>query len=123
MIVTSNSAPTSGFATDVGIAAVAITGNEATPMRYPTSARLITRLRLAGPVGSGAQPATATLYKNGVATAMTCTLAAGRPTGVNAVDSAHPILFADGDQFDVLISVATTSEGNVPFSATIEGPA
>jgi hypothetical protein len=122
VLQTSNSAPSSGFATDVGIVAVAITGNESGPMRYPTSMRWITRLRLSAPLGSGAQPLTATLYKNGSATAMTCTLTASSPASITAVDAAHPILFADGDQFDVLISCATTAEGNQPFSATLEGP-
>lgn len=92
-------------------------------LRYPTSARLITRLRLCAPVGTGAHPPTATLYKNGVATLMTCTLGAGVGAGTNVVDSAHPILFADGDTFDVVLTQPTASEGPSYFTAVLEGPA
>lgn len=122
VIITSAGGATHGFMTDVGISAVAIIGNEPVAIQYPTSARLITRLRGGAPSGTGAQPPTFTLYKNGVATAMTVTLPTGAPAGTNAVDSAHPILFADGDTFDVRVDFGATSEGNQPVCATLEGP-
>lgn len=122
VIITSAGGATHGFLTDVGISAVAITGNEPNAIQYPTSARLITRLRGGAPAGTGAQAPTFTLYKNGVATAMTVTLPTGAPAGTNRVDSAHPILFADGDTFDVRVDFDATSEGNQPVCATLEGP-
>ncbi len=94
----------------------------AQPNHYPTSLRLITRLRIAAPVGTGTAAITGTLYKNGVATAMTCTIAGAQPAGATAVDAAHPILFLDGDTFDVRIDVPINVEGAEPIVATIEGP-
>jgi hypothetical protein len=122
VILTSNSAPTFGYLADIGTEAVNPTANQTDPIGYPTSARLITRLRGCQRVGTGSQAPTFTLYKNGVATAQTVTLPASTGGQVTAVDLAHPILFADGDTFDVRCDFATTAEGNQPVSATLEGP-
>jgi hypothetical protein len=96
-------------------------GGSATPYQYPTKARTFTALRLGAPVGTGAHPPTATLMKNGVATAMTCTLGANVAAGVNVVDNAHPIAFVDGDTFDVRLTQPIAAEGAGPFTAELEG--
>lgn len=93
-----------------------------TPFRYPSSARIVSRLWLCAPNGSGSNAVTATLMKNGVATAMTCTVAAGSPAGTFAVDVAHPITFAATDEWDVRLTQAAAAEGVTVFSATLEGP-
>jgi len=101
-------------------ASAAVLGASSVPLRYPTSARCVVRLRLSASTGTGAHPPTATLYRNGAATPMTCTLGAGAAAGDNVVDSAHPVLFADGDTLDVQIASPTASEGAKPFTATLE---
>jgi hypothetical protein len=93
------------------------------PTRYPTSLRLVTRLRACVPLGSSTQALTFTLYKNGAATAMTCTIVAAQPAGTKAVDTAHPILFADGDDYDLRCDVPGVMAANVAVSALLEGPA
>lgn len=109
--------PTTVYMNDGGGAGGAV------PNRYPTSPRTVAILRLSAPVGTGASPPTATLWKNGVATAMTCTLGAGAAAGANVADSAHPISFAAGDTFDVVLTQPIAAEGAAPFTATLEGPA
>lgn len=112
----------SSFLADYGIGeSIVPTNPQPDPCRYPTSLRLITRLRGCVPLGTTAgQSVTFTLYKNGVATAQTCAIAASQAAGAKAVDLAHPILFADGDDFDVFAS--GTINANLPISATLEGP-
>lgn len=113
----------SGFMSDAGIGEALIPGsNQVDPNRYPTSARTITRLRACVPLGTTAgQSVTFTLYKNGVATAMTCAIAASQAAGAKAVDLAHPITFADGDDYDVFAN--GTINANLAISAQLEGPA
>lgn len=97
------------------------TANQATAQQYPVSVRLITKLRLCAPSGTPADSSlVATLYKNGVATTMTCTIAANQAAGSKASDTAHPILFADGDTYDVKVNGASASD--IPFTAVLEGP-
>jgi hypothetical protein len=97
--------------------------NDGSPQLYPTSARTVRRLRVCSKSGTGSKALVVTLYKNGVATAMVVTIAASAAPGTTGVDSAHPITFADGDQFDVCASM-TSGAGDGPYflSATIEGP-
>lgn len=92
----------------------------AVPNRYPTSARTITKLWLAASTGTGANPPTATLFKNGVATTLTCTLGAGAAAGAT-VSATGAISFADGDTFDVKLTQPTAAEGAAQFTAALEG--
>lgn len=96
-------------------------GGSATAYRYPTSARTFKRIRLTAPVGTPSTAVTATLYKNGAPTAMTCTIASGQPAGTQASDVAHPIAFVDGDDFDLVLTQPITPEGPGPYSASLEG--
>jgi hypothetical protein len=95
-------------------------GASSVPLQYPTSARTILGLRLGAVTGTAANPPTATLMKNGVATAMTCTLGAGAVAGANVSDFAHPITFADGDTFDIRITQPIAPEGTAEFTAVLE---
>lgn len=122
VIITSAGGATFGYLADTGTESTTPTANQTDPIGYPTSLRLITRLRGAQRTGTGAQPPTFTLYKNGVATAQTVTLPASTGGPVQVADLAHPILFADGDLFDVRCDFALTAEGNQPVTATLEGP-
>jgi hypothetical protein len=65
---------------------------------------------------------TATVYKNGVATTMTVTILAADAANTKYADSAHPRLFADGDDFDVRLDDAGADvlAGTLPVSAQIE---
>lgn len=88
---------------------------------YPTSLRLFTRLRVTPVTNTAVNAVTATLYKNGVATAMTVNIPAG--TTAKVVDSAHPILFADGDDFDLRLDDGAADVGAVVnVSALLEYP-
>jgi hypothetical protein len=75
--------------------------NNAVQLRRATSFRLATRLRVGVSANTSGNAIVVTLYKNGVATAMTVTILAGSVAGTKFVDSAHPILFLDGDDWDV----------------------
>jgi len=90
--------------------------------RRPTSARTIARIKLSAPVGTTSTPPTATLYKNGVATAQTCTLAASAPAGTIALDSSHPISFTATDTWDVVLTQAADAAGPSYYAVTLEGP-
>ena len=112
------------FLGDEGIGeAIVPAANQTDPSRYPTSMRVISRLRACVPLGNSAAVGgtTFTLYKNGVATAMTCNIPASSGAGTKAVDEAHPIVFADGDDFDVRVDSATIAAA-LAVSATLEGP-
>ncbi len=118
VMITAGGGATTTYAADYSAGQ---TANQATAQQYPVSTRLITRLRLCAPSGTPADSGlTATLYKNGVATAMTCTIPASQAAGTKAVDNTHGILFGDADTFDVRINGASAS--NIPFTATLEGP-
>lgn len=91
--------------------------------RYPTSLRLMTRLRVTKLVGAGVltNNVTATLYKSGVATTMTVTILAADAAFTKYVDSAHPILFLDSDDFDLrLDNAADVLAGILLVSAGLE---
>lgn len=109
------------FLSDPGFEAATIANDAVDPVRYPSPARTVQTLRGCAPLGTLLVPVTFTLYKNGVATAMTCTIPASQPAGTKAVDSAHPIAFAAGDDFDVRASVASVLAANLPVSASLEG--
>lgn len=88
---------------------------------YPTSARVISKLRVTLLANTITVNATVTLFKNGVATAMTITILSTDVAGTKYVDSAHPITFADGDDFDVQLGAAVDAGvGTVKVSATLE---
>lgn len=99
----------------------------ATPgVEYPTSLRLITRMRVAAPAGNGATPITVTLARRtgGVRTDTTMTVTIPALAGAWSVvsDLAHPQLFLDGDLFAVHADAVATGEGNIPVTVTLEGP-
>ncbi len=98
--------------------------NEVSNQFYRTSARLITRMRVTNLTNSPATTAyTVTLYKNNVATAMTLTVPAGSAAGAAFADLAHPVLFADGDAYDVRADIGASGDGtNAYWSVTLEGP-
>lgn len=98
--------------------------NAVDPNLFPTSARLIQRLRAVVPEGNASgQAITVKLFKNGAATAQLVTFANGAAAGAEAVDAAHPITFADGDTFDVQVSTAAGPMAvSVPVSVILEGP-
>ncbi len=92
--------------------------NQTTAFKRPTSNRLMTRLKVAPQSNTSANTVTVTLYKNGAPTAMQVSI----PTGSVAqfTDSAHPILFLDGDQFDLRIDDAADVGALVTMSACLE---
>lgn len=75
--------------------------NQTTPCRYPTSQRLAIRMRVTNVFNNSVNATTVTLYKNGVATAMQVSIPAGSATYTKFLDAAHPVLFADGDDYDL----------------------
>jgi|HubBroStandDraft_5_1064220.scaffolds.fasta_scaffold00702_9 hypothetical protein len=122
-ILTSSEGTVFTYLADTGIGESIVPGsNQVDPTRYPISFRLITRLRACAPLGTPAGGAvTFTLYKNGAATAMTCTIAASSGAGTKASDLVHPILFLDGDDYD-LRADAGIIPSNIAVSAILEGP-
>jgi hypothetical protein len=104
------------YLADTGPAAV----NQVVALRRPTSLRLATRLRVTNLVNTSANAVTVTLYKNAVATAMTVSIPAASAAAVKFVDSAHPILFADGDDYDLRMDDAADVAGVVSVSAALE---
>jgi hypothetical protein len=128
-IVTSAVGATTSYLADSG-SALAV-ANLSVPQRYPTSLRLITRLRVAVSAVSGAlsNSVTATVYQGtggGVpaATAMQVNIPSGSAVGTLFVDSAHPLLALDGDTFDVRLddAGADAAAGTLAVSAVLEGP-
>lgn len=118
-IVTSAIDATSSYMADAGTAPAV----NLTAQRYPTSLRLALRLRVTKLTGAGVltNSVTCTLYKNNAPTTMTVTLLAADATGTKYVDIAHPILFADGDDYDVrLDDNADALAGTLAASAQLE---
>jgi len=111
------------FAANIGTEQVAAGNNQVDPIGFPVSARTINTLRACVPGGAASTPITFTLYKNGVATAVTCTIPASSPANTTAADTAHSVSFVDGDRLDVRVSAAAPMGANVGFSGTVEGPA
>jgi hypothetical protein len=118
-LTTSPDNPSFTYAADVGSAQAA---NIVDPIRYPMVARIITRMRACGSAGIGPQPVTLTVYKNGVATDMTCTLHQDTSAGVTAVDDLHQVIFNDLDTVDVRADVHAIFGDPIPFSVVLEGP-
>lgn len=128
-IVSSAVGATVAYLADPG-GALAV-ANLALPQRYPTSLRVVSRLRvtvtavLGGPL---ANAVSATVYKTtgggaATATTMLVSIPAGTAVGTTFVDSAHPMLLLDGDTFDVRLDDAIdASGGTMTVSATLEGP-
>lgn len=124
-ILSGVAAATSWVADDSWVVAVAAAANNNVfQQRWPTSLRLMMRLRLmlCNPEPT-AQAVSATLCKNGVATTMTCTLPIGSMNFDKVVDAAHPILFLDGDDWAVRLDTGIMgAEGPTLYlcTATIE---
>lgn len=72
------------------------------PAQYPSRARWYRGLSIQPRANATLAAVTVTLYKNGVATAMTVTI----PAGSNALvtDFSHPIQFASGDLLDLVVT-------------------
>jgi hypothetical protein len=125
VLITDVLLPTQTFLGDPGFQPL-LNANGAPDAEYPTSLRIISRLRACTPTGTGLN-LVVTLYKRAVggalaATAQTVTIPAGAAAGATVADLVHPILFADGDTFAVLVAAAATAEGNKPLTVTLEGP-
>ena len=101
--------------------AASVGGGSAIPLLYPAPAMTITGLYLSATVGTGLTPPTATLMKNGVATAITCTLPPSAAAGTTVADTAHSVTYAAGDTFDLRLTQDVALEGSAPFTATLEG--
>ena len=93
--------------------------NNAIRFGFPTSEKLALRLRVRLADGALTLDATATVYKNGVATGMTVTIPAGSAVGTKFVDSTHATLFVEGDDYDVRVDAAGGST-DILVSAQIE---
>jgi hypothetical protein len=93
------------------------------PLLYPTSARTFSRLRVTNLISGLSVAIVLTLYKNGAPTAQTVTIPAASAVGFEVTDSAHPIAFADGDQFDIRVDFPIDNEALWQGSVVLEGPA
>jgi hypothetical protein len=89
-------------------------------IEYPVSMRLLTRLRVKPESNSFATTVVATVYKNNVATSMTVNIPAGSTTVVS--DTAHVVLYADGDTLSVVLSNAGDAAKTAFVMAVVEGP-
>ena len=99
---------------------IGLAANDAVALRYPTSCRLATRLRVTSVTNTAANAVTCTLYKNGVATAMTVSIPAGSAANTKFSDLVHPILFVDGDDFDLRLDDAADVGAIVNVTALVE---
>jgi hypothetical protein len=101
-----------------------IVANSLVAIRYPTSQRLFTRLRVTVlALSTNTINNTVTLYKNGVATTMLVTIPAATAAFTKFVDSAHPILFADGDDLALRMDNAGADVAAVTaIAASLEYP-
>lgn len=88
--------------------------------RYPTSLRLIRRLRVHTRTASGLDVACAvTVMKNGVATGLTVSIPAATPINTKfSIES--PVVFADGDDWDVQMSQTASEIGSLAISWQLE---
>lgn len=120
VLINAGGAAATTFANDVGALQ---TANIATAQQYRTRQRLVTGIRLSTPAGTPADSGlTATLFKNGVATTMTCTVAANQAAGSHASDvsDGHATIFADDDGVDVQLS-GNSAATNIPYTVMVEG--
>jgi len=90
-------------------------------LRFPTSARTITKMRVTKISSTISVSVVVTLFKNGSATTMTCTSLAADAAFTKYSDLANPISFTDAQDFDVQLSCATdASAGSGEFSVILE---
>lgn len=85
--------------------------------KYPSRSRWMRGIEVQPSLNATLANVLVTLYKNGVATAMTVTVLAGSNALVS--DFAHPIQFADGDYFDLVVT-STGAVNNVFLSCILE---
>lgn len=111
------------YASNPGTEDFGTPNNQVDPVGFPVNARAYKVLRFNVPTGGPSNATTATVYKNGVATTLTCTIAGGSPANTQAVDNnpAHAVAFVDGDRLDVRISCTGPFGGNFGFSGSVEG--
>jgi len=109
------------FPANPGIENTGATANQVDPIEFPLEAGQITVLRAVAPFGTSTA-FTFTVYKNGVATALTCVINDPSPYA-SAVDNnpAHAVTFAAGDKFDVRVSAVAPFESDTPFSGSVAG--
>lgn len=107
---------TTSYMADTGAAPAA----NLTSIDYPTSLRIFTRLRFKPESNNFATNVVATLFKNGSSTGMSVTIPAGSTAVVS--DTAHVILFADGDTFALVLSNAGDAGKTLFGTAVLEGP-
>lgn len=87
---------------------------------YPSPPRTYRKLRVRAPTNPLAAAMTATVYKNGVATALTVTVTAA--STALFTDATHTVTFAPGDNFDLrLDSTAAGAINTALVVATLEG--
>jgi hypothetical protein len=93
------------------------------PNLYPSQARTFRAMfvsLLLGPVSHA--DLVFTLYQNGAPTGQVVSLPVGTAAGSVLFDTAHPIVFVDGDRWDVQAHSAANAEGALyRFSVTLEG--
>lgn len=94
--------------------------NQITAFRFPVSARTMKRLRVNSISNTSINTVTCTLYKNGSATTMKVSIPAGTSAYTKFSDIAHPITFADGDDFDLRLDDAADTGALVVISASLE---
>jgi len=112
--------PTSNFCANPGSA---IASAALGPQRFPTSRRLITKMRAVWNTGAipTVTPVVLTLMKNGVATAMSISIPSNTAQFKKFADVDHPVFFEDGDDFDINATNAGGVNGNALFTVTLEG--
>lgn len=81
------------------------------------SARTLKNLRITAAGGNVTKDVTFTVYRNGSATTITCTMANG--TAV-ATDTTHSVAFSQGDRIAVLVTHSSGAPGTARFHATLE---
>jgi collagen triple helix repeat protein len=93
--------------------------NQTTSFQWPSSNRMSLRLRVNMRSNTATTTVTVTLFKNGIATTQTVSYAASA-TGAT-IDSIHPILFNDGDTYDLRVQNGGADVGAISsLSAAIE---
>lgn len=94
--------------------------NQTTAFRRQTSTRIMMRLFVTNITNTSANAITVTLYKNGSPTAMQVSIPAASGGNTKFEDLAHPIFFADTDDFDLRCDDAADVGGSVSLSAGLE---
>lgn len=91
-------------------------------VEYVTSLRIVDRLYVRAISNTFATSVVATVYKNGVATALTTTITAGSTATFSDTTAAHAVLFSDGDRISVVLSNAGDNGKTIVVTAWVEGP-